>query len=406
MNGMQYHGYHQWLFPFAAMVLFSFCQPGFSQDPARFQQEINQIKGDKTDYTSIDDLVLFTGSSSVRIWTDVKTDFPGIQVVNTGFGGSHMSDLLFYADTLIIRYRPARIFIYEGDNDIASGKNPDDIIKDAGRLVQLVRQKLPQSILFFIAAKPSPSRWNLKDVYGDYNRKLMAFSSVHPGVFYIDVWDKMTDSRGKPRGDLFLPDSLHMNRRGYDLWRSIIGEFINAGNTGRPVAFGVCTGAPNAGILRKAGFGYLEGSVGRDLMPSRPGEEFAKKMQELDTCGLPMIACNGFLPATLKVCGPDAQPDTVLRYAEVAFRRAASVGIRTIVFGSSGSRSIPEGFDRQEARDRFISLLKRMGPIARKYGVTIAIENLQKSESNFINTVSEAVSIAKEVKPCARKFCL
>ena len=80
-----------------------FFNPIFSQNPLRFQEEINRLRADTTDYAKINDLVLFTGSSSVRMWTDVQKDFPDLRVVNTGFGGSHMSDLLFYADTLILR---------------------------------------------------------------------------------------------------------------------------------------------------------------------------------------------------------------------------------------------------------------------------------------------------------------
>jgi len=162
------------------------------------------------------------------------------------------------------------------------------------------------------------------------------------------------------------------------------------------IAFGVCTSFANSDILKKYGFTYVEGSVGRDLKPGSPEAEFSKKLKEFDTCRLPVIACNGFLSGTLKVTGPDARPDTVLRYAEVAFRRAQKLGIRFIVFGSSGARSIPDGFDPKLARAQFISLLKEMGPIARKYGVIVAIENLQKSETNFINTVGEALEIAKE----------
>ncbi len=163
------------------------------------------------------------------------------------------------------------------------------------------------------------------------------------------------------------------------------------------VSFGVCTSVANGNLLKESGFSYLEGSVGRDLMPARSDEEFLKRNSEINECPVPVIACNGFLPGDLKVTGPDARPDTVLKYAETAFRRAASTGIRIIVFGSSGARSVPEGFDRAVAREQFISLLKEMGPLARKYGITIAIENLQKSESNFINTVGEAVGIVKEV---------
>lgn len=163
------------------------------------------------------------------------------------------------------------------------------------------------------------------------------------------------------------------------------------------IKFGVCTSLSNSEVLKKSGFAYVEGNVQRDLIPGGPDQEFSKKLKEFDTCRLPVIACNSFIPGTLKVTGPDARPDTVLRYAEVAFRRAASVGIRIIVFGSSGARSVPDGFDRQQARSQFISLLKKIGPVARKYGIMVALENLQKSETNFINTVEEALVIAREV---------
>jgi lysophospholipase L1-like esterase len=200
--------------------------PAICQNPARFQDEINKIKADQTDYSSKKNLVLFTGSSSVRMWTDVQADFPDLAVLNTGFGGSTMSDLLYYADTVILRYRPVMLFIYEGDNDIASGKKPDEILKDADNLVDLIRQKLPRSTICFISAKPSIARWNLKEAYLDYNRQLKEFTAHHPRVYYLDVWDRMIGSDGNPKSDIFLDDRLHMNRAGYDIWKEIVSKFL------------------------------------------------------------------------------------------------------------------------------------------------------------------------------------
>ncbi|TSA33659.1 MAG: hypothetical protein D4R64_13715 [Porphyromonadaceae bacterium] len=384
-------------FALAILTVFLLLQSAVSQNPGRFQSEIDQFKADTTDYSLVGNLVLFTGSSTIRTWTNLQKDFPDLTVLNRGFGGSYMSDLLYYADTLILQCRPATVLIYEGDNDIASGKKIEDIIAEAGKLVQLIRQKLPQSTICFISAKPSIARWNLKKAYLDFNKLLKEFTLHRPNVYYLDVWDKMIGADGNPKSDIFLEDGLHMNRKGYVIWKELVGEFLHSDLSGRQVTFGVCTSLTYADTLKDIGFAYVEGSVGRDLMPGKPDAEFAKKMKEFDTCPLPVIACNGFLPGTLKVTGPAAKPDTVLKYAEVAFRHAASVGIRIIVFGSSGARSIPEGFDRQRAREQFINLLKEMGPIARKYGVTVAIENLQKSETNFINTVREELAIVREV---------
>jgi sugar phosphate isomerase/epimerase len=158
----------------------------------------------------------------------------------------------------------------------------------------------------------------------------------------------------------------------------------------------VCTSASNAAILRAGGCDYIEESVQGFLIPDRPEAEFRDKARALTGSALPVRACNSFLPASLKSVGPGARHDEIVAYAETAFRRARVSGIRTIVFGSSGSRSIPDGFDRAEARRQFVRLLRRLGPVAGRYGVVIAIEPLQRSECNFINTVAEGAAIVEE----------
>ncbi|MFC1628732.1 sugar phosphate isomerase/epimerase family protein [Gemmatimonadota bacterium] len=163
------------------------------------------------------------------------------------------------------------------------------------------------------------------------------------------------------------------------------------------ISIGVCTAIDNAAIAREAGCSYLEEGVRRLLLPAQSDEEFRQKKDAADACGLPVRACNSFLPGSLKSTGPEADHEGVLRFAETTFRRAAETGVEYIVFGSSGSRRIPEGFDRGHAREQFISLLERMGPLAQGCGITITIEPLQRSECNFINTVSEGAEIVREV---------
>jgi len=160
---------------------------------------------------------------------------------------------------------------------------------------------------------------------------------------------------------------------------------------------GVCTAVANAPLLREAGCAYLEAGVRRLLVPDRPREEFAVLRDEALACGLPVRACNSFLPSSLKSTGPAAVPEQILPFAATAFERAAEVGVETIVFGSGGSRAIPEGFDRTVAREQFIELLTRMGPLAATHGVTVALEPLQSSECNFINTVREGAAIVRAV---------
>lgn len=162
-------------------------------------------------------------------------------------------------------------------------------------------------------------------------------------------------------------------------------------------SIGVCTSLANAGIAKSAGCDYIEEGVRSFLVPDRPDPEFQVKFDLLQGSPLPVRACNGFLPETLKAVGPAARPDEILAFAETAFRRAREAGVRFIVFGSSGSRAIPEGFDRAEARAQFVRLLKRMGPLAREYCVVVALEPLRRAECNFINTVAEGAAIVREV---------
>jgi lysophospholipase L1-like esterase len=172
-------------------------------------------------------LILFTGSSSIRMWKDLKIDFPKHNVLNRGFGGSEMSDLLYYAQPLIVNYKPLKIFIYEGDNDINSGKSAEEILKSAEDLLVVIRKNLPKNVrVVFISPKPSIARSHLNDKYKDYNQKLKVWCSQHRYVQFADVWTPMLDSSGKVLPELFIEDGLHMNRKGYDIWKQVLEKFL------------------------------------------------------------------------------------------------------------------------------------------------------------------------------------
>lgn len=160
---------------------------------------------------------------------------------------------------------------------------------------------------------------------------------------------------------------------------------------------GVCTDVGNADKVRGSGYDYVEEGVWRLLIPGEAEEKFLKKYQQFEASGFEVYACNSFIPGKLKSTGPDTKHDEIIAYVETAFRRAQMIGIKTIVFGSSGSRSIPKGFDRDKARGQFVELLKRMGPVAGKYGVVVSVEPLNRKETNFINSLGEGAEIVREV---------
>jgi lysophospholipase L1-like esterase len=209
------------------VLLLLFVGPLKAQEISRFQAEVDKlISGDSA--INKKNIILFTGSSSIRVWNDLKTDFPKYNVLNRGFGGSQMTDMVIHAEDLILRYHPKQIFIYEGDNDIGAGKNTEEILAQADKLLLLIRKKLPKKIqVLFISPKPSLIRWQLKDKYLDYNHKLEQWTRQQMNVTFIDVWTPMLDAEGNVMKDLFIEDGLHMNRKGYEIWAKVIGSYIN-----------------------------------------------------------------------------------------------------------------------------------------------------------------------------------
>ena len=193
-----------------------------AQDPCRFEKEINSFN--ELSVAENGKTVIFTGSSSVRLWEDLDKDCSEMQVINTGFGGSHMSDLLYFLDQTVLRFRPTVVYIYEGDNDISAEKSPEDVLTTTKQVVQKLLSINPAIYIHFIAAKPSPSRWKFKTAYEAFNDLLKAYTEGHPQLFYIDVWNEMLDIQGRPTPDIFIADSLHMNRKGYLIWKEIICE--------------------------------------------------------------------------------------------------------------------------------------------------------------------------------------
>lgn len=158
---------------------------------------------------------------------------------------------------------------------------------------------------------------------------------------------------------------------------------------------GICTSLTNAAALKQAGADYIEENVQTLLVPLEPEEAFAPRLDALRAAALPVTAANCFLPGSLPCVGPGPRQGDILRYADTAFRRACAAGITRIVFGSGGSRKIPDGFPRDMARGQLVALLKALGPIAAAHGVIIVIEPLNSAECNFINSLAEGADVVE-----------
>ncbi len=196
-----------------------------AQDPQRFEEDVMsiQMKYD-TLWDSSRETLVFTGSSSIRLWENLQERFPSYQIINTGFGGSESTDLLVFLDELVLQYKPSTVFIYEGDNDIERKKKPAEILRVTGEIVSKIKQEGSTSSIVIISTKPSISRWHLRRKYKRLNRKFEKMCDKDPVMEFANIWDPMLENK-KLKKDLFIEDGLHMNEKGYDIWYDVIKEF-------------------------------------------------------------------------------------------------------------------------------------------------------------------------------------
>lgn len=196
-------------------------------DPKRFETEIRAFEA--VDRTSPPQPggVVFIGSSSIRNWGAVAADFPRVPVVNRGFGGSTLADVVFYAGRILLPYRPRLAVLYAGDNDIAAGLTPEKVQGDYRAFVTRLRSVLPATRIAFVSIKPSPARRIYIDRMHETNQRIREEIARDTLQVYVDVFTPMLDARGQPRPELFEADSLHMTRAGYLLWRTLLEPVVH-----------------------------------------------------------------------------------------------------------------------------------------------------------------------------------
>ena len=163
------------------------------------------------------------------------------------------------------------------------------------------------------------------------------------------------------------------------------------------IRVGICRGTDQAQQVAAAGAAYLEPSVQRFLVPDQDEDVFLAQLNSIRAIGLETPACNSFLPRAIKVVGPERDMKAVMAWVKTAFERAGKAGVKHIVFGSGNSRMVPEKYSRAQAKREFVEVLEAMAPIAQQHGVTVCIEPLRSSETNFINTLGEGAELCEIV---------
>lgn len=203
---------------------------GFAQEtpPAPpFWGDVQAIKYYDRMYEPPANPILFTGSSSIRKWNDLERTFARYVVMNRGIGGAVTNDITRYLDDIVFPYHPRQIVLYVGENDLPQPQTTaDSVLERTKVLIAGIRQKLPTVPILYVSMKPSPSRDQFREKCKQANALIKEYISHEKNITYIDIFSPMLDAAGKSRPELFVGDMLHMNAKGYAIWRAAIAPHL------------------------------------------------------------------------------------------------------------------------------------------------------------------------------------
>jgi lysophospholipase L1-like esterase len=188
-------------------------------DPERWAEDLRIL--DEQDAIEPPPLggIVFVGSSSIRDWATLEADMAPLTVVKRGFGGSTMEDVRYHLHSLVLRHEPRAIVLYEGDNDIGfHGVAPSQVLASFQALTRDLHAGLPHLRAYVLSVKPSPLRWADWPLMRETNALLRRACEQDPRLAYVDVAATLLDPNEHPRVELFAPDRLHLNPRGYAAW--------------------------------------------------------------------------------------------------------------------------------------------------------------------------------------------
>ena len=201
-------------------------QPPLTNQPP-FWNEIAEFKHRDSIQRPPVNAILFVGSSSFRKWTWVQNDFPGYPIINRGFGGSTLDDVILYAREIIYPYHPKEVVVYCGDNDIAAGKSAKKVYKRFMKLYDMIRKRLGNIDIVYVSIKPSPSREKLMPEMEEANDLIRNFMAERSHASFVDVYHLMLNAQGHPIDNLFVADKLHMNEKGYKIWQQALLPYLD-----------------------------------------------------------------------------------------------------------------------------------------------------------------------------------
>lgn len=214
--------------PFFTAILLLLLAGANAQQNLLFEAEIRAFERLDSIEKPAKGQILLYGSSTMRLWKTYQADLNGYAVVNRGFGGSQMSDAVYYFDRVVLPLAPSWILLYEGDNDISNGrKTPEQVLEDFRQFIALVEQKLPDTKVAIFTLRPSIAREHLMPQQRKLNRMFKKHCRKHrKNAFFVDAYKLLLGSDGRPNPEYLDADTLHLNAKGYALWAQITRDFL------------------------------------------------------------------------------------------------------------------------------------------------------------------------------------
>ncbi len=195
----------------------------FAQKKPNFWDDVQVIKKYDQMYKPPVNPVLFVGSSSIRKWDNCTQIFAKYNALNRGIGGAVINDITYYLNDVVFPYHPKQIILYVGENDLPNETvTPDTVLNRTIKLYQAIRAKMPTVPIVYISIKPSPSRDKFKEKAVASNALIKKFLAGEANTTFVNVYSLMLTKDGKLRPELFVEDMLHMNAKGYAIWRKAV----------------------------------------------------------------------------------------------------------------------------------------------------------------------------------------
>ena len=199
-------------------------------DPDAWETSIKKFEAHDLLYPPMKNAIVFVGSSSFTFWSTLEQDMEPLHVINRGFGGARMPDVLHYVERIVLLYHPRAVVLFAGTNDISGPKpaSARQVFDGYLEIVQHIQESLPDTIIYFVTITPTPARWKYWHIAAEANRLIQAHTLTNPHLRFIDLTEHLLGADGKPDRNLYRIDRLHPNSRGYVKWTAVIKPVLEA----------------------------------------------------------------------------------------------------------------------------------------------------------------------------------